>query len=277
MEIPKKNAQDLSHSCRFIDTHCHLDMMAYSSDLDTVLKNASINHIKQIVTIGIDLPSSKKAVMIATEFSQVSATIGIHPHDVDDLNDNHYTELEELYLHHSQYIVGYGEIGLDYVKQHSDPNNQRKHFARQLDLAHSLKLPVIVHNRDANDDTLKILREAKRLDYGGIMHCFSGDIDFAHQVLDLGMLISIPGIVTFKNAHVLQEVARKIPLTSMVLETDGPFLAPHPYRGKRNEPSYLLHTARKIAELREIDIEHLGSQTTANAVNIFKFKKDDCL
>ncbi len=273
MELPEKNAQELSLSCQFVDTHCHLDMMAYSSDLDNVLINASINHIEHIITIGIDLPSSKKAVMIASKYSQISATIGIHPHDVDDLNDNHYSELEELYLHHSQYIAGFGEIGLDYVKQHSDPNNQREHFARQLDLAHSLKLPVIVHNREANDDTLKILRNAKHLDYGGIMHCFSGDINFAHQVLDLGMLISIPGIVTFKNAHVLQEVAREIPLTSMVLETDGPFLAPHPFRGKRNEPSYLLHTARKIAELREIDIEHLSRQTTVNAEKIFKFKK----
>jgi TatD DNase family protein len=151
--------------------------------------------------------------------------------------------------------------------------NQRKHFARQLDLAHSLQLPVIVHNRDANEDTIKILREAKPLYYGGIMHCFSGDINFAHQVLDLGMLISIPGIVTFKNANILHEVACEIPLTSMVLETDGPFLAPHPYRGKRNEPSFLLHTAKKIAELREIDMGQLSKQTTANAANIFKFNK----
>lgn len=275
MIIPEKTSQAISERCQFIDTHCHLDMMAYSSDLDLVLKNAGINHIEKIVTIGIDLPSSTKAVMIARKYSQVSATIGIHPHDVDNIKDNHYSQLEQLYLHHSQFIVGFGEIGLDYVKQHSDPNNQRKHFARQLDLAHSLKLPVIVHNREANEDTLKILRDSKGLDYGGIMHCFSGDIHFAHQVLDLGMMISIPGIVTFKNAHVLQEVARNIPLTSMILETDGPFLAPHPFRGKRNEPSYLLHTARKIAELREIDIEHLSRETTANAVNIFKFNKYD--
>jgi TatD DNase family protein len=264
---------ELQRSSQFIDTHCHLDMMAYNDDLETVLNNASVNHIDKVITIGIDLASSRDAVTIAGKYPQVYATIGIHPHDVDNLKNSDYTDLEQLYLHHSQHIVGFGEIGLDYVKQHSDPLNQRKNFARQLDLANSLKLPVIIHNRDANEDTIKILREAKPLYYGGIMHCFSGDINFAHQVLDLGMLISIPGIVTFKNANILHEVAREIPLTSMVLETDGPFLAPHPYRGKRNEPSFLLHTAKKIAELREIDMEQLSKQTTANAANIFKFNK----
>ncbi len=182
--------------------------------------------------------------------------------------------LEQLYSHHAKHIVGFGEIGLDYVKQYSSPSKQREHFKKQLDLAHALKLPVVVHNRDANDDTIKLLREAKPLDYGGIMHCFSGDLAFAQKVLDLGMLISIPGIVTFKNAAMLHAVVREIPLSSMVLETDGPFLAPHPFRGKRNEPSYLLFTAQKIAELRDIDMEQVCRQTTtANAENLFKFNE----
>lgn len=248
-------------------------MTAYGDDLEKVLKVAFTNHIQRIVTIGIDLSSSREAVVIARKYPQVSATIGIHPHDVDNLHSSDYTELEQLYLDHTKHIVGFGEIGLDYVKQHSDPAHQRTHFKRQLDLAHALKLPVIVHNREANDDTIKILQEARPLDYGGIMHCFSGDTAFAHKVLDLGMLISIPGVVTFKNAVVLHEVARKIPLESMVLETDGPFLAPHPHRGKRNEPAYLLYTAKKIAELREIDLEQLARQTTANAENLFKFNR----
>ncbi len=248
-------------------------MAAYNDDLEMVLERAYGNRLKKIVSIGIDLASSRDAVAIARRYPQVSATIGIHPHDVDNLSTSDYVELEQLYLQHSKYIVGFGEIGLDYVKQHSAPSTQREHFRRQLDLAHALQLPVIVHNRDANDDTLKILREAMPLDYGGIMHCFSGDIVFAQKVLDLGMLISIPGIVTFKNADILQEVAKKIPLTSMLLETDGPFLAPHPYRGKRNEPSYLLHTAMKVADLRGIDLEMLAKQTTANAENLFKFDR----
>jgi TatD DNase family protein len=263
----------LSQSSRFIDTHCHLDMKAYSDDLDKVVQAAFTNHIHRIVTIGIDLASSREAIAIARGYRQVSTTIGVHPHDVDTLTNSDYNELEKLYLQHHNQIVGFGEIGLDYVKQYSEPSKQREHFKRQLDLAHALKLPVVVHNRDANDDTIKLLSEAKPLDYGGIMHCFSGDIAFARKVLDLGMLISIPGIVTFKNATILHEVVRRIPLSSMVLETDGPFLAPHPYRGKRNEPSYLLYTAKKIAELREIDLEQVAEGTTANAENLFKFNR----
>ncbi|MGB3213080.1 MAG: TatD family hydrolase [Desulforhopalus sp.] len=273
MNIQEKNLPQLSQSCEFIDTHCHLDMTAYSNDLKKVLDDAHNNHIKRIITIGIDLASSRDAVALARKHTQLSATIGIHPHDVDDLESRDYSELENLYADHPRQIVGFGEIGLDYVKQYSDPQKQREHFKRQLDLAHALKLPVVVHNREADNDTLKILHESRPLDYGGIMHCFSGDLDFAYKVVDLGMLISIPGIVTFKNATVLHEVARKIPLSSMVLETDGPFLAPHPYRGKRNEPSYILFTANKIAELREIGIEQVSIQTTANAENLFKFKK----
>jgi TatD DNase family protein len=271
-EIGNKIPQ-LPSSTQFIDTHCHLDMAAYTGDLEEVLAKALNHHICKIVSIGVDLASSKNAIALARSYQQVSATIGVHPHDVDNLDNSGYTELEQLYIEHSEHIVGFGEIGLDYVKQHSDPAKQREHFRRQLDLAHALKLPVVVHNRNANDDTLKILREAKPLDYGGIMHCFSGDLTFAHQVLELGMLISIPGIVTFKNAATLHQVAREIPLGSMVLETDGPFLAPHPFRGKRNEPSYLLFTAKKIAELREIDIEQVSKQTTANAANLFNFNR----
>lgn len=270
----KDNAlPEISLSTQFIDTHCHLDMSAYTGDLEQVLQQASTNHIKRIVTIGIDLTSSRDAITLAHRYQQVSATIGIHPHDVENINNTDYTELEQLYIDHSKHIVAFGEIGLDYVKQHSDPFTQRKHFKRQLDLAHALKLPVVVHNRDANDDTLKLLSKTKPLDYGGIMHCFSGDISFAHKVLDLGMLISIPGIVTFKNATILHEVVQGIPLSSMVLETDGPFLAPHPFRGKRNEPSYLLFTAKKIADLRQIDIAQVSRQTTTNAENLFKFNE----
>ncbi len=271
MKINAQKLPELAPAIQFIDTHCHLDMAAYGADLNQVLDRAMACNIKRIVTIGIDLPSSKEAVALARRYKQVSATIGVHPHDVDNLERRDYDELESIFTEHSEHIVGFGEIGLDYVKQHSDPSRQREHFTRQLELAHALKLPVVVHNRDANNDTLRILKETKPLDYGGIMHCFSGDKTFAHKVLDLGMLISIPGIATFKNATLLHEVVRHIPLSSMVLETDGPFLAPHPFRGKRNEPSYVLFTALKIAELRAIDIEQVSRQTTENAENLFKF------
>lgn len=273
MKSKEKTLPSLSHHIELIDTHCHLDMTAYSDDLEKVLDRAFTNHIKKIVTIGIDLASSREAIAIARKYKRVSATIGVHPHDVDNLEKSDYLELEQIYNHHAKHIVGFGEIGLDYVKQYSAPDKQREHFKKQLDLAHALKLPVVVHNRDANDDTIKILREAKPLDYGGIMHCFSGDLAFAQKVLDLGMLISIPGIVTFKNAATLHAVVREVPLSSIVLETDGPFLAPHPFRGKRNEPSYLLFTAQQMAELRDIDMEQVCRQTTDNAENLFKFNE----
>lgn len=262
---------DPRQTCRFIDTHCHLDMEDFAEDLDEVLSRATQAGVGRIVTIGIDLESSEKAIALADRYPQLSATIGVHPHDVEGLQEHDYARLERLYVDHGRSIVAFGEIGLDYFKNYADPAEQRKHFARQLNTAHELKLPVIIHNRDADEDILNLLRQAKPLDFGGIMHCFSGDLPLARKIIDLGMLISIPGVVTFKNSSTLQEVARNIPLTAMVLETDGPFLAPHPYRGKRNEPSYVVHTAHKIAELRGIDVAVIAGQTTANAEKIFQF------
>lgn len=211
--------------------------------------------------------------MLAQKHKQVSATIGIHPHDVKNTTDEDYEFLKQLFLKHSKHIVGYGEIGLDYVKNYSPADKQQYHFAKQLKLASRLGLPVIIHNRNAETDTIGILKEAVPLSQGGIMHCFSGDYTFAKQVLDLGLLISIPGVVTFKNATILQEVVRKIPLTSLVVETDGPFLAPHPHRGKRNEPSLMLHTASKIAEIKNISIEEVARQTSLNGEKLFQFDK----
>ncbi len=254
----------------FIDTHCHLDMKSYNEDLEQVIQRAKHCHLSHIITIGIDIKSSHLAVDLARMHPHIFATIGIHPHDVDNICADDYKILTNLYSSNKENIVGYGEIGLDYVKQYSDPDRQRKQFSRQLDLAHELKLPVVIHNREANDDTLKILQKSKPLNHGGIMHCFSGDYTFAKKIIDLGMLISIPGIVTFKNATTLHTVAEKIPLDKMIIETDGPFLAPHPYRGKRNEPAYVVYTAAKIAQLRKTDIDTIARHTTANASQLFQ-------
>ena len=270
MKSSEKSTPNLQ-SHQITDTHCHLDMDAFSADLDEVLDRATQAGVSRIISIGIDLVSSKKAIALAEKYPQIFATIGIHPHDVDQITVSDYDALEKLYCNHFGRIVGYGEIGLDYYKQYSDPSAQKHHFTRQLELAHELKLPVVVHNRDADEDILRILTEAKPLIHGGIMHCFSSNLTFARKIIDLGMLVSIPGVVTFKNSHVLQEVVQNIPLNSMILETDGPFLAPHPFRGKRNEPSYLLHTAMKIAELRQTDLQTIANQTSANAEKIFSF------
>ncbi len=261
----------LGENSYLIDTHCHLDMTSYDKDLTEVLERAEKSRIKRIISIGIDLPSSERAVLLAKKYKPISATIGIHPHDVKNTTDSDYELLGQLFTKNSDYIVGYGEIGLDYVKNYSPIDKQQHHFTKQLDLADKLQLPVIIHNRNADNDTLDILKKAKPLTQGGIMHCFSGDYNFARQVLDMGLLISIPGVVTFKNAATLQEVVKKVPLTSLVLETDGPFLAPHPHRGKRNEPSFILYTACKIAEIRNIRIEEVAEQTSLNSEQLFHF------
>lgn len=269
MKTIEKIIAELENKSYFIDTHCHLDMDAYTDELDALLHNAERSRVSQIISIGISLESSRQAVELAKKHKQVSATIGVHPHDVGRMNDTVYKNLISLYANYGKYIVGYGEIGLDYVKKYADPAQQREHFTRQLALAKELRLPVIVHNREADSDTIRLLKQAKSLDYGGVMHCFSGDYAFAKKVIDLGMLISIPGIVTFKNASTLQDVVKKVPLSSIVIETDGPFLSPQPHRGKRNEPSYLVYVAAKIAELRKTSIDMIARHTSENARRLF--------
>lgn len=256
-----------------VDTHCHLDMEAYQNDLDEVLDRAFAVPLSRIVSIGINLTSSAKCIELARRDKRVAATIGIHPHDVDSLTAQDYKALERLYRDNSALVHAVGEIGLDYYRHYATATNQKRHFRRQLDIAHDWGLPVVIHNRDADDDLLEILSQAKPLDHGGVMHCFSGDMGLAEKVLDLGLKISLTGVITFKNSERLHEVARTIPLTAMVLETDGPFLAPQPFRGKRNEPAMVALVAKKIADLRHVDISEVARQTTKNAETLFRFNK----
>ncbi|WP_228721374.1 TatD family hydrolase [Desulfosediminicola ganghwensis] len=261
---------ELSSGVKLIDTHCHLDMDAYQEDFDEVLARAEQHGIGHIITIGIDLQSSIRATELAAAHQNISATIGIHPHDVDNVTDKTYLALGDLVEKQREHIVGYGEIGLDYVKEYSAADNQRRHFARQLSFARELGLPIVIHDREAHQDTLKLLKESGATENGGIMHCFSGDIGLAREVIDLGLHISLPGVVTFKNATELQHVAREIPLESLLVETDGPFLSPHPLRGKRNEPGNVIFTAACIAELRGMDLDDIARQTTRNAIRVFQ-------
>ncbi|MFH2123632.1 MAG: TatD family hydrolase [Pseudomonadota bacterium] len=260
----------LSEDTFLIDSHCHLDMDAYQDDLSTLLEQAYQNHIRTIINVGIDEKSSRRAISLAAEHKMIKATIGIHPHDVAHILPQTLKTMADLAEKNSQHIVGYGEIGLDYVKNYTTPDIQRTHFRSQLSLAKELKLPVIIHDREAHEDTLRILMETAPYEYGGVMHCFSGNMTLAKQVMDLGFHISIPGVVTFKNATDLQEVARQTPLTSLLVETDGPFLSPVPRRGKRNEPMFLLYTAQMIADLRDISINEIARQTSANAMRLFR-------
>lgn len=244
-------------------------MEAFADDLGAVLERARQHNIAAIVTIGTDLDSSRKAVELAQLHPEIWASAGIHPHDLLAVTDATYSELSQFIESNRQWIVGFGEIGLDYAKKRCEPDLQRKHFKIQLEMAKNLNLPVIIHDREAHEDTLRLLKECGPFPCGGVMHCFSGDYNFAQTIIDLGFFISIPGIVTFKNAAGLREVAEKSPTHSLLLETDGPFLAPHPWRGKRNEPAYIIHTAACIADLRGMPLADLARETTANAISLF--------
>jgi len=270
MTDAKHNPPLPSSTTQLIDTHCHLDMDAYSDDLKEVIVSAAQSGVNHIIAVGIDYPSSIQAVKISNRFQGISAAVGIHPHNVSAANEQIYTQLIDLANSADSNVVGYGEIGLDYAGNHAPKELQNKEFAYQLGLAKDLKLPVIIHDRDAHDDTLRLLREASPFPAGGVMHCFSGDRNLADRVLALGFYISIPGIVTFKNAKILQQVARHIPMERMVLETDGPFLAPVPWRGKRNKPEYIIYTAQKIADLRHMPLTEVADRTYNNARTLFR-------
>lgn len=258
---------ELPAGINLIDTHCHLDMIGADDDIGIIISRAAAHGVAPIITVGIDLESSRKAIRLAAQYDSVYATVGIHPHNVAELHDSSYAELESLCR--MPKVIAYGEIGLDYVKQYVPQDIQRQHYARQVDLAKKMKLPIVIHDREAHADILHILQQRAPFAAGGIMHCFSGDWQLAQNVLDLGFAISIPGVVTFTKADVMQEVAKKVPLDRLILETDAPFLAPEPLRGKKNVPEYVLYTAQKIAALRGISLEEVACATTENARNIF--------
>lgn len=252
----------------YIDSHCHLDMESYQTDFDQILTRAREANIENIITIGIDLKSAIKAVQIAHTYPNIFATIGVHPHNTKNITMHTYTQLTDLYSGASEQIKAFGEIGLDYFKNHSKQSVQKEHFHKQLELAQHLKLPIVIHNREADDDCYDILKSFP-LKEGGIMHCFLSDYAFAKKILDLGLDISLSGVITFRNTHTLHEVAKRIPLNRMLVETDGPFLAPVPFRGKRNEPAHVRYTVACIAQLRGVTTEEVAATTTANAKTVF--------
>jgi TatD DNase family protein len=257
----------ISSGTVLIDTHCHLDMSAYQGDLEALLFRAGEAGVTRIISVGIDLPSSRRAIALAERHEGIYATVGVHPHNVAELSEADYAELQALCRHPK--VVAYGEIGLDYVKNYAPVSLQKEHFGRQVALAGKLRLPLVVHDREAHEEIMEMLEAAGPFPAGGVMHCFSGDAVFARRVLDLGFHISIPGVVTFAKAEMLQEAVREIPLSSLLLETDGPFLAPVPRRGRRNEPALLLYTAQKVAELKGLSLDEVALQTTMNAVRLF--------
>jgi TatD DNase family protein len=252
-----------------IDTHTHLDDARYQDDRDAVIARAREAGVEAFVTIGCDLATSQAAVQLADRHPFVYASIGVHPHEVKHIGDGWYDEFRRL-AHHEK-VVAYGEIGLDYHYNHSSPKEQRERFREQIQLARELALPVIIHTREAQEDTISILKEENASDIGGVFHCFSGDAWLAKDALELGFHLSFSGILTFQNAAMLREIATTVPLDRLLIETDCPYLTPAPHRGKRNEPAYVAQVAMQLAALHPgLSLEDIGRHTTENAKRLFK-------
>lgn len=243
-------------------------MEDYNNDLEEVLERAKAGGISNIIAVGIDIPSSKKALELAEKYDFIYSTIGFHPHEADKVDVSKIDELVQL-ASGSKKVVAWGEIGLDFYRNYSGVKSQVEIFELQLDRALELGLPVIIHDRDAHDEVMGIVKKRKDKNQKGVIHCFSGDYDLAMSFIDLGYHISIPGTVTYKNALKTQDVAARMPIERLLIETDAPFLSPLPHRGKRNEPLFVKHTAQKIAQLRNMDFEELALQTTLNAKRLF--------
>jgi TatD DNase family protein len=254
------------------DTHTHLHFPEYADDRAAVLARARAAGVGGMVTIGTDLAASRAAIALASEEPDVWASVGVHPHDAAAADEGALAEIEGLAQ--APRVVAVGEIGLDFFRNLSPRDVQIDVFRRQLALARRAALPVLIHCRDAHAETLAILAEARVAEMGGVMHCFSGDVEVARRCLDLGLLISLAGPVTYKNARALPEVARFTPADRLVLETDCPFLPPEGYRGTRNEPALVSLTAARVAALRGEPLDRLAATTSDNARALFRLPQE---
>ncbi len=246
-----------------IDTHSHIYYEQYKNDLPAVIESANNDNVKKIICVGTDIETSYESIKIANKYDQVYCTVGCHPHETSKMNDNYIAELEEMCKNPK--VVAIGETGLDYYYSHSLPEIQKKCFKEQIELSKDLDMPVVIHNRESDEDLIDILNKYRPR---GVIHCFSGDINLAKKIIKLGMMLSFTGIVTFKNST-LDEVIKDIDCDNIMLETDSPYLTPHPVRGKRNEPKHVKLIAEKIAGIKNISIEKLTEITTKNAFKLF--------
>lgn len=251
-----------------VDTHAHLGLDKLYSDAAGIVRRAEAVGVGSIITIGIDMEQSVRALEIADRFPSVWAAVGFHPHNASDADDRALAEMERLAGHPR--VVGYGEIGLDFFWDLSPRDVQRAVYRDQIDLAAKLDKPVIIHLREAYDEGLSMLEKAAPFPRAGVIHCFSGSEDDARRALDLGFCLSFPGTVTFKNNDWLRSIVASLPEDRILLETDCPFLAPAPLRGKPNEPAFMVHTAEMVAQVRwSGDREKTAAVTTANAARLF--------
>jgi len=251
----------------FIDTHAHLGFDSYDEDRELVIQRAIEAGVGAIITIGTDVETSQEAVGLASKYATVFAAVGIHPTDCAETTDADIAEIKDLAA--DENVVAIGEIGLDYYHMRAPRDKQHQVCAKQIELAQELSLPVIIHNRDSHEDMYNLLAELDAGRSGGVMHSFSGDLDFLHKILELDLHVSFTGNITFKK-NMSAEVVRGVPVERLLLETDNPFLTPAPLRGKRNEPAFVVHTTQKIADIKELPLTEIEGITSENAVSLFK-------
>ena len=258
----------------WFDSHCHLNDEAFQNDLSAVLDQARQAGVSGMMVVGYDLPSSIRAIELAHAYDILWASVGIHPHDAKNWDPEVRREIE-LLLKDSK-VMALGEIGLDYHYDYSPRDDQRRAFREQLELADEYRKPVIIHNREAHGDTLQILSEVGIGEAGGVMHCFSGSKETAAACIKQGLYISFAGPLTFKNAKNLAEVAVEVPLDRILIETDAPYLTPHPFRGERNHPGLVPLVGQKLAELKNETVEAVMEITSRNSRNLFKLDVVEC-
>lgn len=264
MVVLKENDQNI----RWVDSHCHLNLLQLDANqsIAQVIHQAKVNHVDYFLNVCVTLSEFSKVLQTANAFPEVFASVGLHPAEMGESVDEN--QLWMLGQHPK--VIAIGETGLDYFHCQDQPKWQRDRFILHIEVAKKLKKPLIIHTRDAKADTLRLLKEAKADEVGGVMHCFTEDWEMAKAALDLGFYISFSGIVTFKNAKVLQDVAMRLPKDRMLVETDAPYLAPVPHRGKPNFPEYVKHTGEYIAQLRGMSVFELAQQTYQNFFHLFQ-------
>jgi len=255
----------------YVDSHCHLDFPELAAELPALLRAMTTAQVTHALCISVNLPDWPAVHALATGHANLYATVGVHP----DYEDTPEPAVEDLVsLAQRPKVVAIGETGLDYYRLTGDLEWQRERFRTHIRAARKACKPLVIHTRSAADDTLAIMREEKAGEAGGVMHCFTETWDVARAALDLGFHVSFSGIVTFKNAVALKDVAQRVPLDRMLIETDAPYLAPVPFRGKRNQPAYVPHVAAEIARLRGVPVETVARATTANFFNLFRIEPD---
>ena len=253
----------------YFDTHVHLNSPKYEN-IDEIIKNASENGVTRMIVVGYDVETSKKALNLAKFYDFVYAAVGIHPSEVKTLREENLSEIEKLL--ENEKVVAIGEIGLDYYWDKDNKEKQKEIFVEQLKLANKYNLPIIVHSRDAAEDTYDVLKENKKYYKKGIMHCYSYSVELAEKFIELGLLLSFGGPLTFLNSKQNKEVVKKIDMKYLLLETDAPYLTPHPFRGKINEPKFVPLVAKEMAKIKEISEEEVARITYDNACNLFGIK-----